>query len=319
MTRTRSPRDAGPAQGAAATPASAGRPRARGATDADDSEDADDADDAAADAEEAEAKTPEDGKERARDASRDASGSTARGTGRGAVRGGDRAQEAPPASRPHGAVSRTRTSALVEQLRADILHCRLKAGSRLRFKDLRVRYASGLSPLREALMRLAADGLVVMEDHKGFRVAPVSREEMVDIAHTLFELEALAIRQAIARGDDHWEATILARLHELSKRPMFDAGGQLDPEWEARNVAFHKSLYAACGSPSLLLLCDVLSERFGRYRRLRARHAGERRDVGEEHARISRAALARDADAAIAMLRTHRERTIADVLMHWPA
>lgn len=313
MTRARSPRDAGPAPGAAAARASAGRPRARGATDADDSEDPDDSDEAAAAAAAAASEDAQEG------AARDAFRGTAGGAARGAAGGGDRAQEALSASRPHGTVSRTRTSALVEQLRADILHCRLKAGSRLRFKDLRVRYASGLSPLREALMRLAADGLVVMQDHKGFRVAPVSREEMVDIAHTLFELEALAIRQAIERGDDHWEATILARLHELSKRPMFDAGGQLDPEWEARNVAFHKSLYAACGSPSLLLLCDVLSQRFGRYRRLRARHAGERRDVGEEHARISRAALARDADAAIAMLRTHRERTIADVLMHWPA
>ena len=55
--------------------------------------------------------------------------------------------------------SRTLTTDLFEQLRSDILHCRLSPGARLRFKELRARYGSGLSPLREALMRLVA-GLI---------------------------------------------------------------------------------------------------------------------------------------------------------------
>src|SRR5215510_5926798 len=99
-------------------------------------------------------------------------------------------------------LSRTLTTDLFEQLRADILHCRLGPGTRLRFKELRERYKSGLSPLREALMRLVAEGLVELTDHKGFSVAPMSRDEMVDIARTLFELEALAIRLSVEKGDD---------------------------------------------------------------------------------------------------------------------
>src|SRR4051794_23147920 len=84
--------------------------------------------------------------------------------------------------------NRTLTSDLFQRLRTDILHCHLRPSSRLLFRDLRVTYSSGMSPLREALMRLASDGLVILEDHKGFRVAPVSREEMVDIAATRCEL-----------------------------------------------------------------------------------------------------------------------------------
>ena len=118
-------------------------------------------------------------------------------------------------------VSRTLTTDLFEQIRSDILHNRLEPGSRLLFRDIRERYKSGLSPLREALMRLVSEGLVLLEDHKGFRVAPVSREEMIDIANTLLELEAIAIRMAIEKGNDHWEAQIVARYHELSKREMF--------------------------------------------------------------------------------------------------
>ena len=215
--------------------------------------------------------------------------------------------------------SRTLATDLFEQLRSDILHNRLDPGSRLRFKDLRERYHSGLSPLREALMRLVSEGLVVLEDHKGFRVAPVSREEMQDIANTLLELEALAIRMSVKKGDDRWEADIVARFHELSKRPMFAADGTLDTEWEARNVAFHESLYAACGSPSLKLVCHVLYERHSRYRRLRTKNTGKPdRDVSKEHEALMRATIERDATTAIAQLRKHRSATLGDVLADWP-
>ena len=221
---------------------------------------------------------------------------------------------APPARR-----TRTLTTNLFEQLREDILYCRLTPGSRLRFKDLRVRYRSGLSPLREALMRLVAEGLAHVEDHKGFRVAPVSQEEMVDVATTLFELEAVAIRKAVALGDDRWEATIVARLHELSKRRMLSDDMTLDAEWELRNVAFHESLYASCGSPSLIYMCRQLSDRVSRYLRLWAMHAPTTRDVAREHREMMEAVVGRDAPKAIELLYQHRMLTIQDLLATWNA
>ena len=222
-----------------------------------------------------------------------------------------------PPGRPAKA-SRTLTTDLFEQIRSDILHNRLEPGSRLLFRDIRERYKSGLSPLREALMRLVSEGLVLLEDHKGFSVAPVSREEMIDIANTLLELEAIAIRMAIAKGNDYWESQIVARYHELSKREMFAADGTLDPEWEVRNVAFHESLYEACGSPSLKLVCHVLYERHSRYRRLRTRQGDPTRNVAREHEALMRATIARDADTAVALLRKHRSATLADVAARWP-
>ena len=222
----------------------------------------------------------------------------------------------PPA--PVRKASRTLTTDLFEQIRSDILHNRLEPGSRLLFRDMRELYHSGLSPLREALMRLVSEGLVLLEDHKGFRVAPVSREEMIDIANTLLELEAIAIRMAVEKGDDRWEAQIVARYHELSKREMFAADGTLDAEWEARNVAFHEALYEACGSPSLKLVCHLLYERHSRYRRLRTRQGDPSRNVSKEHEGLMRATVARNADAAVALLRKHRAATMADVTARWP-
>jgi GntR family carbon starvation induced transcriptional regulator len=214
--------------------------------------------------------------------------------------------------------SRTFASDVFERLRRDILECRLAPGSRLRFKDLRARYRSGLSPLREALMRLVADDLVILEDHKGFRVAPVSQDELVDLAMMWFELESIGIRQAIKKGDDRWAANIQARFRELSKHRMRTPQGQLDSRWEPRNLAFHESLYAACGSPSLMRFCRVLSERFSRYRRLWARRLARKRNIGKEHEALRRAVLSRDTAAAIKALRTHRMTTIQDLLADWP-
>jgi DNA-binding GntR family transcriptional regulator len=221
-------------------------------------------------------------------------------------------------SDPGRSSARTLATDLFEEIRSDILHNRLDPGARLMFRDLRERYRSGLSPLREALMRLAAEGLVVLEDHRGFRVAPATRDEMIDIANTLVEIEALAIRMACEKGDDHWEAGIVARFHELSKRPMFAADGTLDEEWEERNVAFHQSLYEACGSPSLKFVCHVLYERHCRYRRLWSRTDNQTRDVAREHELLMKAALSRDATAAIALLRDHRSATLADVVATAP-
>jgi GntR family transcriptional regulator, carbon starvation induced regulator len=100
---------------------------------------------------------------------------------------------------------------------------------------------------------------------------------------------------------------------------MFVSDGTLDPEWEARNVAFHESLYDACGSPSLKLVCHVLYERHSRYRRLRTRQGDPTRSVSKEHEALMRATISRDGDTAVALLRKHRSATLADVAAGWPA
>jgi GntR family carbon starvation induced transcriptional regulator len=171
-----------------------------------------------------------------------------------------------------------------------------------------------MSPLREALMRLASDGLVVLEDHKGFRVAPVSRNELVDIAATRCELEGLAVRLAIEKGDDHWEATILGRFHELSKRPTYTSAGALDSEWERRHDAFHQALYAACGLKWLTSFCQVLAERAFRYRHLLLEDVDRTRDHRSEHEEILHVALKRDAAQAVTLLQKHYTRTVQTLL-----
>ncbi len=214
-------------------------------------------------------------------------------------------------------VNRTLTSDLFARLHTDILHCRLRPNSRLLFRDLRETYASGISPLREALMRLAADGLVVLEDHKGFRVAPVSPDELTDIANTRCELEGQALRLSIEKGDDAWEAHIVGRFHELSKRSTYTPVGAVDAEWESRHDAFHRALYGACGLRWMMKFCELLAERAYRYRHLLLEHEDRARDLRSEHESIMRAVVDRRADEAVEMLQDHYRRTVNTLLSRW--
>jgi GntR family carbon starvation induced transcriptional regulator len=174
---------------------------------------------------------------------------------------------APPTSK-----WRTRAAGIYDVLRRDILDCRLKPGSRLRLDELRARYEVGLSPLREALTKLAADGLAILEEHKGFRVAPVSKADLLDITETRKELESTAIKLAIKNGGDRWESNIVAALHELGKRSKLGRDGLVDNEWESRHKAFHYSLVASCASHWLLHFRGILYDQADRYRRLAVKY-----------------------------------------------
>src|SRR5258707_15100004 len=113
--------------------------------------------------------------------------------------------------------SRTLAEAVYKQLRQNILSGELKAGSKLRFSDLKVSYRASTSTLRESLSRLAADCLVTAIGPRGFRVASVSLTELWDITAMRPDVEASALSESIDRGGDAWEANIIASLHRFQK------------------------------------------------------------------------------------------------------
>jgi len=216
---------------------------------------------------------------------------------------------------PTEASSRTLASELVGRIRADIIECELAPGERLPLPDLSLRYDCGISPLREALVRLSTTGLVVLEDQKGFRVAPVSREDLLDLTEVRCEIESLALARSIERGDVEWEARLVSAHHRLSRLHYADPGsGGLSPEWEGAHQAFHLALVSACQSRWLLHFRNVLAEQTARYRRLIVSIGLGRRDVVKEHADIVAAALARDVARARGLIAEHFARTAATVL-----
>ena len=149
---------------------------------------------------------------------------------------------------PLAANARSLTRQAFEQLRSDILHGRLRPTERLRINALAERYDVGATAIREALSRLVADGLVEAEEQRGFCVARVSREDLLDLTQTRIDVESLALRRAVERGDVEWESHLLSAFHRLSKAHL-----PTTPEhrllWAATHRQFHEALVAGCGLP----------------------------------------------------------------------
>lgn len=211
--------------------------------------------------------------------------------------------------------ARTLANQAQDLLRKDILAGQLAPGQRLRTKELQLRYGLGLSPLRESLQRLSAEGLVVNDAQRGFAVAPVSVAELEDLTVARIALESIMLPMAISKGDADWEAEIVAAFHRLSLTPLpHDPAAMADASlWEARHRAFHHALVAGCRSPWLLRLHGQLVDQSERYRKIRILHhhktGAQVRDVNGEHRAVMDAVLRRDRDPACELMALHLSDT----------
>jgi GntR family transcriptional regulator, carbon starvation induced regulator len=192
-------------------------------------------------------------------------------------------------------------------IRQDIIRGTLDPGQKLRIDNLCERYSVGATPIREALNVLTAEGLVDREDQLGFRVAAISVDEFEKLLSVRCLIELPAFRYAIETGGREWEEAVMLAHYRLSR--VSRAQPDQEIEWERHHKAFHMSLLSACGSDILLRLCRQLYDENTRYRYAARMKADTRTNVTEEHKAIADAALARDADKALALLGDHYRLT----------
>jgi len=207
-------------------------------------------------------------------------------------------------------------------LRRDITLGLLQAGQTLKLEFLKERYGISFSPIREALTSLEAERLVVSTTSKGFRVAPLSEEEMWDAIETRILIDCEALRQSFRDADDDWEVRLVGSFHALKLAAKAadreDAAVEAEDTLELRHQEFHRSLLSCCGSAWLQRLSNQLYAHTERYRRpnLRGRYgmheapvAGHERDLNKEHAQLLAAAIDRDAERACELLASHYRAT----------
>lgn len=208
------------------------------------------------------------------------------------------------------AVAATRTSAVYARLRHDIVSNRLKAGEKLRAELLAERYGVGSTPVREALNRLTSEALVTQQDQRGFRVAPVSRENLLELTRTRAWVTEIVLRESIKHGDDAWSDRIFVAYRRLLRLPQhLPEHAGLNQAWEQCHRDFHAALVAACPSRILLDFNERLFEAADRYRNIAARTEDGSRDVPEEHRQLMEAVLARRTEEAIRLANEHTDRT----------
>lgn len=212
-----------------------------------------------------------------------------------------------PAAKPE---TRTLAQQAYALLREDILSGGLEPGAWLRIDGLRARYEIGPTPIREALSRLSSEGFVVAEENRGFRIPPVTLANLRDITDQRKLVECAALASAIRRGDEDFESGVVAAYHRLSRmdEKLADFSPAVLVEWEARHRDYHRALILGAASPWLERFQELLYDQADRYRRLYLPRTGVPPHVLSDHRRIMELVLARDADAACALLAEHIEK-----------
>ena len=158
--------------------------------------------------------------------------------------------------------------------------------------------------------------MVVSTTSRGFRIAPLSVEEMWDACETRILIDCEALRRSLGNADDAWEARLVGAYHALTLAAQHRRAVPPDQELaellEARHLDFHHALIGACRSHWLLDLSTQLyaqTERYRRPARAGATAYGPERNVDDEHRQLLDAALSRDADKSAAMLAAHYRKT----------
>lgn len=191
------------------------------------------------------------------------------------------------------------------RIRLHIVNGGLKPGEKLKLDRMKQIYGASVTTLREILNRLAVEELVAAEGQRGFRVAPVSNEELRHLAELRTLLETHALRQSVERGDLDWEADVVAahyKLSALEEMLIKDPTGAVE-QWVASDWGFHYATIAACRQPVLARAHASVFDRFARYHMLALNFRGK--GVADDHATLRDLVISRKADDAVNLLTRH--------------
>ena len=188
-----------------------------------------------------------------------------------------------------------------DHLRAEILEGRLEPGTELIEVALAEQLGVSRGPLREAIGRLAAEGLVTVSPRRGAVVRSLSKEEFLELYQVREALERKAVQLAVPRlADEQFEE--LAALNEAMEAHA--RKNEVEAFFEA-NLAFHARLLEASGNGKLQELYRQLLGQLGRYRFRSLTLRGNLQRSVSEHKAILRAAKRGDAERAARLMAEH--------------
>lgn len=188
-----------------------------------------------------------------------------------------------------------------------ILNGTLGIGVQLKQEALAKRFGVSRIPVREALKRLQAEGLIEHTPHQGSIVASKSIPELLETLDIRIALETRALKLAIPqmKPSDHKAAREIIVQYDASESPL---------EWSELNLDFHLCLYRPCGRVKLLKMIEDLVRGMGIHIRAQQSYKVGRKSPQIEHGEILKACISKDVALAISLLETHIEHTQAALL-----
>src|SRR5262245_61186717 len=173
-----------------------------------------------------------------------------------------------------------------DHLRDEILANRLAPGTELQEVGLAEQLGVSRGPIREAIGRLATEGLVTVRPRRGAVVSPLSKEEFLELYQVREALERMAVKLAVPRLQPEDITGLQALIDDMAARARH---GKVSEFFEA-NAEFHQRLVDASGNAKLAELYRQLLDQIGRYRARSLFLRGNLQRSVAEHAAILRAA-----------------------------
>jgi DNA-binding GntR family transcriptional regulator len=188
-----------------------------------------------------------------------------------------------------------------QTLREAILNGRMPGGARLRQTDLADQLKISRTPIREALVRLKAEGLVELLPGGGVQVKRLDLDEAVELYDLREVLDGLAARLAAQRAD----AATLSRLEKLLRRQAECVERRSAAQWFPAHVAFHEEIVKAAGNGHLARQSAVVRLSIRHFHPLLLRTEHRLENAYREHRAIYDAIRTHDADGAERLARAH--------------
>ncbi|MDI2129960.1 GntR family transcriptional regulator [Yinghuangia seranimata] len=188
-----------------------------------------------------------------------------------------------------------------QHVKLGVLERRYEGGTLLTEGELAEAAGVSRTPVREALLRLEAEGLLRLYPKKGALVLPVSAQEVADVVETRQLVEAHAARKAVPASPE-----LIARLTELLDQQRAQVAAGEFAEAAVTDRCFHAAIVRSAGNEILARLYDQLRDRQVRMV-VAVMHAGAERVARSltDHAEILEALRGGDADAAVAAVHRH--------------
>ncbi|MDX3907419.1 MAG: GntR family transcriptional regulator [Pigmentiphaga sp.] len=201
---------------------------------------------------------------------------------------------------------------IYRQLRMNILDGTLAPGAVLRQEEVAKLFNVSRVPVREAMGRLETDGLVVLRPRRGYAVAELRQDEIVEIFELRMVIEEhAAMISARARTEDDIEAVeeMILRMEDLAAH-----SSDYSAEWAHLNRDFHSRLVAASRRKRLTGIADNLRDTVEAYVRMEMRMTGGVKQALKEHRELFEAFKAGDATGLALLSRRHVEATARRLL-----
>lgn len=206
----------------------------------------------------------------------------------------------------------TRVNDAYNKIKIEIIENRMSPGNPMLEQEIAENLGMSRTPVREALLRLEAEGLVEVVPRRGVKVLPISQDDMDEIYEIFISLEPIVAESLAKKG------TLTKENFEELEKITTDMENALEIDdldsWASADLKFHQKLVELHGNKRLINILDMLRNQTHRVRLLTRHLRKKPTQSASDHRLILKYIYEGESDKAHKAFKKHRERTAKELL-----